>query len=108
MYIQVNNGDVELEKPGNSVGEPVCYTAVNPFSVRLLSDRNRKAEKNAMHLPRKREKSPTAKGKSPESPPSKKANNTCSVSSKETRKVSLKISKINNVGTKCTRKSKKR
>ncbi|CAN7106776.1 unnamed protein product [Brassica rapa subsp. narinosa] len=104
----VNNGDVELEKPGNSVGEPVCYTAVNPFSVRLLSDRNRKAEKNAMHLPRKREKSPTAKGKSPESPPSKKANNTCSVSSKETRKVSLKISKINNVGTKCTRKSKKR
>ncbi|KAF8094180.1 hypothetical protein N665_0368s0017 [Sinapis alba] len=104
----VNNGDVELEKPGNSVGEPVCYTAVNPFSVRLLSDRNRKTEKTAMHLPRKREKSPTAKGKSPESPPPKKANNTCSVSRQETRKVSLKISKINNVGTKCTRKSKKR
>ncbi|KAG2306020.1 hypothetical protein Bca52824_025768 [Brassica carinata] len=104
----VNNGDVELEKPGNSVGELVCYTAVNPFSVRLLSDRNRKSEKTAMHLPRKREKSPTAKGKSPESPPPKKANNTYSVSSQETRKVSLKISKINSVGTKCTRKSKKR
>ncbi|CAN6892825.1 unnamed protein product [Brassica oleracea] len=104
----VNNGDVELEKPGNSVGEPVCYTAVNPFSVRLLSDRNRKAEKTEMRLPRKREKSPTAKGKSPESPPPKKANNTCSVSSQETRKVSLEISKMNNVGTKCTRKSKKR
>ncbi|KAJ4893801.1 Condensin-2 complex subunit H2 [Raphanus sativus] len=106
----VNNGDVELEKPGNSVGEPVCYTAVNPFSVRLLGDRNRKTEKAAIHLPRKRANSPTAKGKSPESPPSKKANNTCSsVSSQETRKVSLKISKITSVGsTKCTRKSKKR
>ncbi|CAH8328643.1 unnamed protein product [Eruca vesicaria subsp. sativa] len=103
----VNNGEVELEKPGNSVGEPVCYTAVNPFSVWLLSNRYRKTEKNAMHLPRKREKSPTARGKSPESPPPKKAN-TCSASSQETRKVPLKISKINTVGTKCTRMSKKR
>uniref|UniRef100_A0A1J3GA08 Condensin-2 complex subunit H2 n=1 Tax=Noccaea caerulescens TaxID=107243 RepID=A0A1J3GA08_NOCCA len=102
----VNNGDVDLEKPGNSIGEPVCYTAVNPFSVRLLGDRNRKTEKRGMSLSRKRAKSPITKGKSHESPPPKKPN-TCSVSS-QTRKGSLKISKINSLGARCTPNSKKR
>ncbi|KFK39021.1 hypothetical protein AALP_AA3G190200 [Arabis alpina] len=131
----VNNGDVDLEKPGNSSNEPMCYTAVKPFSVRLLNDRNRKTEKREMHLPRKRAKSPIAKGKPHDSPPPKKPNtcsvsrrkrakspitkgkahespppkkpNTCSVSS-QPRKVSLKISKINSVGARCTPNSKRR
>lgn len=100
----MNNGDVDLEKPGNSTNEPMCYTAVEPFSVRLLKDHNRKNEKRAMHLPQKRAKSPITKGKSHESPPQKKPN-TFSVSS-QTRKVSLKISKT--VGGRCTPNSKKR
>ncbi|CAH8354357.1 unnamed protein product [Eruca vesicaria subsp. sativa] len=100
----VNNGEVDLEKPGNSVGEPVCYTAANPFSVRLLSDGNRKSEKRRMDLPRKRAKSPIAKEKAHESPPPKKANRTSSVSS-QTRKVALKI---NSVGVRCTPNGKKR
>ncbi|XP_019102253.1 PREDICTED: condensin-2 complex subunit H2 [Camelina sativa] len=103
----VNNGDVDLEKPGNSTNEPMCYTAVKPFSVRLLKNHNRENGKRAMNLPRKRAKSPISKGKSHESPPPKKQN-TCSVSSQTTRKVSLKISKINTVGTRCTPNSKKR
>jgi condensin-2 complex subunit H2 len=102
----VNNGDVDLEKPGNSTNEPMCYTAVKPFSVRLLKVHNRKNEKRGIHLPQKRAKSPITKGKSHESPPPKKRN-TCSVSS-QTRKVSLKISKINGVGVRCTPNSKKR
>ncbi|KAG7625500.1 Condensin-2 complex subunit H2 [Arabidopsis thaliana] len=102
----VNNGDVDLEKPGNSTNEPMCYTAVKPFSVRLLKVHNRKNEKRGIHLPEKRAKSPITKGKSHESPPPKKRN-TCSVSS-QTRKVSLKISKINGVGVRCTPNSKKR
>ncbi|KAJ0238458.1 Condensin II complex subunit H2 [Hirschfeldia incana] len=100
----VNNGEVDLEKPGDSVGEPVCYTADNPFSVRLLSDGNRKTEKRGMDLPRKRAKSPVAKGKTHESPPPKKANTTPSVSSQR-RKVPLKI---NSVGARCAPKGKKR
>ncbi|KAJ4886645.1 Condensin-2 complex subunit H2 [Raphanus sativus] len=100
----VNNGEVDLEKPGNSVGEPVCYTAANPFSVRLLNDGNRETEKRGMDLPRKRAKSPVAKGKSHESPPPKKANTTSSVSSQR-RKVSLKI---NSVGARCKPNGKKR
>ncbi|KAL1223687.1 Condensin-2 complex subunit H2 [Cardamine amara subsp. amara] len=102
----VNNGEVDLEKPGNSTDQPTCYTAVNPFSVRLLNDHNRKNEKRGIHLPRKRAKSPITKGKSDESPPPKKPN-TCSVSS-QARKVSLKISKINGSGTRCTPNGKKR
>lgn len=102
----MNNGDVDLEKPGNSTNEPMCYTAVKPFSVRLLKVHNRKNEKRGIHLPQKRAKSPITKGKSHESPPPKKRN-TCSVSS-QTRKVSLKISKINGVGVRCTPNSKKR
>ncbi|XP_010487539.1 PREDICTED: condensin-2 complex subunit H2-like [Camelina sativa] len=103
----VNNGDVDLEKPGNSTNEQMCYTAVKPFSVRLLKNHNRENGKRAMNLPRKRAKSPITKGKSHDSPPPKKQN-TCSVSSQTTRKVSLKISKINTVGTRCTPNSKKR
>ncbi|KAL0719346.1 hypothetical protein Bca4012_068670 [Brassica carinata] len=101
----VNNGEVDLEKPGNSVGEPVCYTAANPFSVRLLSDGNRKTEKRGMDLPRKRAKSPIAKGKTHESPPPKKANTTTSSVSSQRRKVSLKI---NSVGARCAPNGKKR
>lgn len=105
VFIQVNNGEVDLEKPGNSVGEPVCYTAANPFSVRLLNDGNRKTEKRGMDLPRKRAKSPVAKGKTHESPPPKKANTTSSSVSSQRRKVPLKIS---SVGARCKPNGKKR
>lgn len=104
----MNNGDVELEKFGNLVGELVCYTVVNFFSVWLFSDCNRKVEKNVMYLFWKWEKFFIVKGKFLELLLLKKVNNICFVLSKEIRKVFLKILKINNVGIKCIWKSKKR
>ncbi|OVA02618.1 Pectinesterase [Macleaya cordata] len=54
----VNNGSVDLVR-GESSGQTVCYTATNPFSVRLLS-RDRRRE---VHLrsSKKRTKSPMNK-----------------------------------------------
>ncbi|KAI3928029.1 hypothetical protein MKW98_023630 [Papaver atlanticum] len=38
----VNNGNVDLVKSESSGGQSFCYTATNPFSVRLLTDARRK------------------------------------------------------------------
>ncbi|MED6202786.1 hypothetical protein PIB30_109107, partial [Stylosanthes scabra] len=67
----VNNRDVDLERNGNN-GESMCYSAINPFHVRLLKNDK---ERGAMqfHLSRKRPKSATkrpakdrdGRGKSP-------------------------------------------
>ncbi|XP_010548979.1 PREDICTED: condensin-2 complex subunit H2 [Tarenaya hassleriana] len=95
----VNNGDVDLEKPGN--GEPICYTAANPFHIRLLRNNNARDEKRAMHLSRKRAKSPIKKETdgSPHKP-------STGLASSCARKVSVKLSKIN--VSRCTPDGKKR
>ncbi|KAE9594494.1 hypothetical protein Lal_00001364 [Lupinus albus] len=55
----VNNGEVNLER--NGVGrEPVCYTSVNPFKVKLLKH-NKKREDAQFRLSKKRTKSPKMK-----------------------------------------------
>lgn len=48
----VNNGDVDLER--SDVSESVCYTAVNPFHVRLIGNKTRVRE---IHI-KKRMRSP--------------------------------------------------
>lgn len=55
----MNNGEVDLERNGVD-GESVCYTAVNPFHVRLLKH-NKKQEDTQLRLSKKRAKSPTKK-----------------------------------------------
>ncbi|KAJ1443105.1 Condensin-2 complex subunit H2, C-terminal [Sesbania bispinosa] len=55
----VNNGEVNLERNGVD-GESVCYTAVNPFHVRLLKH-DRKREDAQIRLSKKRAKSPAKK-----------------------------------------------
>ncbi|OAY56069.1 condensin-2 complex subunit H2 [Manihot esculenta] len=56
----VNNGDVYLEKSGAN-GESICYTAVNPFHIRLLNQDKRRKH-NQFKLPKKRVKSPMIQG----------------------------------------------
>ncbi|GAV64158.1 DUF1032 domain-containing protein [Cephalotus follicularis] len=56
----VNNGDVDLEKT-KANGRSVCYTAENPFHIRLLSRDNREG-KTQFRLSKKRVKSPSGKG----------------------------------------------
>lgn len=53
----VNNGNVELDRNG---GQPVCFTASNPFHVRLLRHDKRRVE-TGFRLSRKRVKSPLRK-----------------------------------------------
>ncbi|CAN4104694.1 unnamed protein product [Withania somnifera] len=103
----VNNGDVGLER--GEVCESTCYTAANPFSVRLLRHANGR-EKKQFQSSKKRVKSPihnqysekeknkgktvqAAVGSSPSGPDSG-----CGFS--------LKLGKVN--GTRCTPESKKR
>lgn len=103
----VNNGDVGLERGG--VRESTCYTAANPFSVRLLR-RDYGREKMQFQSSKKRGKSPihnqycrkeknkgktvqTAADSSPSEPDSGS-------------RFSLKLGKVN--GTRCTPESKKR
>ncbi|XP_057957889.1 condensin-2 complex subunit H2 [Malania oleifera] len=56
----VNNGSVALDKSGAN-GESICFTAVNPFYVQLLSHDKKRGE---IRLPpsKKRAKSPIGKG----------------------------------------------
>ncbi|KAL5537813.1 hypothetical protein UlMin_044807 [Ulmus minor] len=54
----VNNGNVELDRNG-AKGKSVCYTSVNPFHVRLLSQEKRREVQ--FGLSSKRVKSPTKK-----------------------------------------------
>ncbi|OIV95225.1 hypothetical protein TanjilG_21615 [Lupinus angustifolius] len=55
----VNNGEVNLERNGVD-GEPVCYTSVNPFQVKLLKH-NKKQDDAQFRFSKKRAKSPTKK-----------------------------------------------
>ena len=55
----MNNGDVDLDRSGLD-GKSICYTAVNPFHVRLLHhDKNR--EEIKLRVSKKRVKSPSGK-----------------------------------------------
>ncbi|XP_062150325.1 condensin-2 complex subunit H2 isoform X3 [Alnus glutinosa] len=55
----VNNGDVDLDRSGLD-GKSICYTAVNPFHVRLLHhDKNH--EETKLGVSKKRVASPTGK-----------------------------------------------
>ncbi|KAI3975510.1 hypothetical protein MKX01_038779 [Papaver californicum] len=54
----VNNGNVDLVKSESS-GQSFCYTATNPFSVRLLTDARRKEVQ--LRSSKKRTKSPISK-----------------------------------------------
>ncbi|KAF2289149.1 hypothetical protein GH714_029119 [Hevea brasiliensis] len=56
----VNNGDIDLQRSGAS-GNSICYTAANPFHIRLLSHDKRR-EQNQFRLSKKRVKSPITKG----------------------------------------------
>lgn len=58
---QVNNGNVDLQKVDANDDEHTCYTAVNPFYVRLLRHAKRRQE---LHLrsSKKRAKSPMNTG----------------------------------------------
>ncbi|MCL7030226.1 hypothetical protein MKW94_008578 [Papaver nudicaule] len=55
----VNNGNVDLIKAESSGGQSFCYTATNPFSVRLLTDARRKEVQ--LRSSKKRPKSPIHK-----------------------------------------------
>lgn len=56
----VNNGSVDIQRDGTS-NDLLCYTAVNPFYVRLLSH-DKKHEELQLRSSKKRAKSPTIKG----------------------------------------------
>ncbi|KAF5738730.1 condensin-2 complex subunit H2 isoform X2 [Tripterygium wilfordii] len=56
----VNNGDVAMDR-SRVDGESICYTAVNPFHIKLLKH-NKAREEARFHLSRKRVKSPPSKG----------------------------------------------
>uniref|UniRef100_A0A7N0T1Z6 Condensin-2 complex subunit H2 n=1 Tax=Kalanchoe fedtschenkoi TaxID=63787 RepID=A0A7N0T1Z6_KALFE len=56
MLQLVNNGDVDLDK-GSPTEEPICFTAVNPFCVRLLN-RNKKSRKIHLSAAKRKAKSP--------------------------------------------------
>lgn len=58
-FFQVNNGDVDLDR-GDSRAESVCYTAENPFFIRLL--RQGKRQEMQFRTSKKRIKSPLRKG----------------------------------------------
>lgn len=55
----MNNGDIDLDRNGVHE-ESVCYTAVNPFHVRLLKHDKRRVE-TKIRMPKKRGKSPLIK-----------------------------------------------
>lgn len=56
----MNNGNVDIQRDGTS-NDFQCYTAVNPFHVRLLSH-DKKHEEVQLRSSKKRAKSPTMKG----------------------------------------------
>ena len=97
-------------------GDSVCFTAVNPFHVRLLKHDKRRGEAE-FRLSRKRVKSPTKKvsrkgenetfktEKSP-SVDASKLHKSMEMSSQPNCKFSVKVGKIN--GLRCTPDGKKR
>ncbi|GAB2266685.1 hypothetical protein Dimus_001679 [Dionaea muscipula] len=57
----VNERKVDLDR-GGVVSEPLCYTGVNPFYVRLIS-REKRCDKMPFGASKKRQKSPVNRGK---------------------------------------------
>jgi hypothetical protein len=60
LQFQVNNGEVDFDRSQANT-ESFCYTAVNPFHVRLLSHK-KEQEGRQFQLSKKRVKSPIRKG----------------------------------------------
>ena len=109
---QVNNGDVDLDRKSRVDNEFVCYTAVNPFHVRLLNHQ-KKREKTQFRLSKKRAKSPTRKvsTKGDRNKSNREKSPTMSPSSENdlsqpNGKFSVKLGKIS--GVRCTPESKRR
>ncbi|VVA37149.1 PREDICTED: condensin-2 complex subunit H2 [Prunus dulcis] len=112
----VNNGNVELDRSGVD-GESVCYTAVNPFHVRLLKHDKRR-EDAGFRLSRKRFKSPLSKAcgkvdkdntgtaKSPIVKSSSKVHKSTEASSQINGKSPVKLGKVS--GIRCTPEPKRR
>jgi hypothetical protein len=59
LQFQVNNGEVDLER-SQANGESFCYSAVNPFNVRLLGHK-KDQEGRQFQMSKKRVKSPIRK-----------------------------------------------
>ncbi|KAJ0914801.1 putative condensin II complex subunit H2, condensin-2 complex subunit H2 [Helianthus annuus] len=89
----VNNGNVELIK-GGTPGELVCYTAENPFHVRLLSNKKREVQIKSAN------KRPKAQLKR------EKENHGLATGSPSSSQMSVKIGNV--VGVRCTPESKRR
>ncbi|XP_065616552.1 condensin-2 complex subunit H2 isoform X5 [Quercus suber] len=112
----VNNGDVDLDR-SRVDGKSICYTAVNPFHVRLLSH-DKKQEEKQFRFSKKRAKSPIGKEcaktnrnkpgkeKSPANDSSSKEYKSTEGSSRPNCKFSVKLGKIN--GVRCTPDGKRR
>lgn len=106
----MNNGDIDLDMRGEH-GKAICYTAVNPFHVRLLNH-ERKPGETQFRLPRKRLKSPSRKGpskgdreKSPIVNPSSRYGSSAA-SSQPSCNFSMKLRKLG--GVRCTPEGKRR
>lgn len=106
----VNNGDVDLDRRGEQ-SESICFTAVNPFYVRLLNHERKRGE-TQFRLPKKRLKSPSRKGpskgdreKSPIDNPSS-GYGSSAVSSQPSCNFSMKLGKLG--GVRCTPEGKRR
>lgn len=111
----MNNGDVDLDRSGVN-GGVICYTAVNPFYIRLLSH-DKRQEETKFRLSKKRVKSPLGKGCNKiykdkfgrESSPtvnSSTQHGSTIVSSQTKSKFSAKLGKIG--GVRCTPEGKRR
>lgn len=108
----MNNGDVGLDRSWVD-GESVCYTAVNPFHVQLLS-RDKRGKEAHFGLSRKRVKSPGRKACMEgdhdeferEKFPSAKSSPEVYKSMEPRRKFSVKVGNIG--GVRCTPEGKKR
>lgn len=106
----MNNGDVDLDRRGEQ-SESICYTAVNPFYVRLLNHERKRGE-TQFRLPKKRLQSPSRKGpskgdreKSPIDNPSS-GYGSSAVSSQPSCNFSMKLGKLGVV--RCTPEGKRR
>uniref|UniRef100_A0A5B6Z667 Condensin-2 complex subunit H2 n=1 Tax=Davidia involucrata TaxID=16924 RepID=A0A5B6Z667_DAVIN len=114
----VNNGSVDLER-GGTAGKSTCYTAVDPFYLRLLSH-DKKWEELQLRSSKKRAKSPVRKGcvkgdrdKSVRQRPPvfsssspSGSTSTAAMPSQLNSKFSLKLGKVG--GSRCTPDGKKR
>lgn len=101
---QVNNGDVDLDRSRED-GDPVCYTAVNPFHIQLLNH-EKKQEQTQFQLSKKRIKSPSRKGSSKARRERSPTINPSPVSSQQNFKLSMKLGKVG--GVRCTPEGKRR